>query len=119
MKKIFDFVKGFLNFVKNNLPLFLAAFFLLDFIIGVFFTSDPVDTTEKRIKFINLIIDLLWIFGLFEVWATSNIEKLLNKRISLVEAEVNLMYDTIRKAVEESEKEKKEEAAEKEEKEVN
>lgn len=110
--------KNFPNFVKNNILLILAAFFLVDFVFCLF-TSNPVDPTAKRFKYHTLTLDLLWIFGLFEVWSTSNIEKLLNKRISLVEAEVNLMYDTIRKAVEESEKEKKDESADKEEKEVN
>lgn len=118
MKKIFDFVKGFLNFVKNNALLIFAAFFLLDFILGVFYIPTPVDPIERRIKYINLSIDLLWVFGFLEVYHTSKVEKYIAKRVDLVTKEVDFMYDTIRKAIEESEKEKKEEATKKEEKTV-
>lgn len=114
MKKIFDFVKGFLNFVKNNALLIFAAFFLLDFILGVFYVPTPVDPIERKIKWINLSIDILWVFGFLEVYFTTKIEKYLSARITLVAKEVDFMYDTIRKAVEESEKEKKEEADKKE-----
>ena len=118
MKKIFDFVKGFLNFLKNNLLLFLAAFFLLDSIIGVFFTPDPVDLTAKRIRSITIAIDLLWFAVLTGSYATSRIEKHLLNCIRLVDYKVDLIFDFIQKAIEEESKEEKE-AADKEEKEVN
>lgn len=104
-------MKKFIKSVKNNVLLFLAAFFLVDFVFCLF-TYKPLDITEKRLMLHTLSIDLLWAFGLFEVWATSNIERLLSKRITLVAEEVDFMYDTIRKAVEESEKEKKEDSKE-------
>ena len=104
-------IKKFINFVKNNMLLILAAFFLVDFVFCIF-TYKPADITEKRLMLHTLGIDLLWAFGLFEVWTTSNIERLLSKRITLVSEEVDFMYDTIRKAVEESNKEKKEETKE-------
>lgn len=110
-------MKKFINFIKNNALLILAAFFLVDFVFCLF-TYKPADITEKRLMLHTLGIDLLWAFGLFEVWATSNIERLLSKRITLVSDEVDFMYDTIRKAVEEHNKEKKEESAEEEEKSV-
>ena len=115
IKKNFNLVKNFINFVKNNVLLILTAFFLLDFVFCLF-TYKPANITEKRLMLHTLGMDLLWAFGLFEVWATSNIERLLSKRITLVSEEVDFMYDTIRKAVEESNKEKKEESADKEEK---
>ena len=107
-------MEKFIKFLKNNMLLILAAFFLADFVFCLF-TYKPADITEKRLMFHTLGIDLLWAFGLFEVWATSNIERLLNKRITLVSEEVDFIYDTIRKAVEES----KEESADKEEKSVD
>lgn len=110
-------MEKFIKFVKNNTLLILAAYFLVDLVFCLF-TYKPADITEKRLMLHTLGIDLLWVFGLFEVWATSNIERLLSKRITLVEEEVDFMYDTIRKAVEESNKEKKEESADKEEKTV-
>ena len=118
MEKFLNVTKNFLKFVKSNMLLILAAFFMLDFIICLFISS-PVDTTAKRFKFHTLTLDLLWVFGLFEAWATFNIEGLLNKRITLVSEEVDFIYDTIRKTVEESNKEKKEESADKEEKSVD
>lgn len=111
-------MEKFIKFVKNNVLIILAVFFLVDFVFGLF-TYKPADITEKRLMLHTLGMDLLWAFGLFEVWATSNIERLLSKRITLVAEEVDFMYDTIRKTVEESEKEKKEESTDKEEKSID
>lgn len=110
-------MEKFIKFVKNNVLIILAAFFLVDFALCLF-TSNPVDPTAKQLKYHTLTLDLLWALVFFEVWITSNIERLLNKRITLVAEEVNFMYDTMKKAVEESEKEKKEESTEEEEKKV-
>lgn len=106
-------MEKFIKSVKNNVLLFLVAFFLVDFVFCIF-TYKPADITEKRLMLHTLGIDLLWAFGFFEVWATSNIERLLSKRITLVSDEVDFMYDTMRKAVEESKEKSTEEADKKE-----
>lgn len=106
-------MEKFINFVKNNVLLILAAFFLVDFVFCLF-TYKPADITEKRLMFHTLSFDLIWAFGLFEVWATSNIERLLNKRIGLVSKRVDILIDAINEAAKSVSEEKKEEADEKE-----
>ena len=115
-KKFFNFVKGFFNFVKNNALLIFAAFFMLDFVIGIF-TSYPVDPIERKIKCINRSIDILWVFSFLEAYVTTKIEKQLYKCIKLVDDKVDLICDFLQKVIEEEESE--EESADKEEKEVN
>lgn len=113
MKKIF-------NFIKSNLLLIFAAFWFADFLIG-FITINPstLDATTRKIKALELGSDLLWTFVLYLEHGLIKTMRLLNKRITLVAKELDFMYNTIKKAVEDSEKEKKEESADKEEKSVD
>lgn len=117
MEKFLNVTKNFINFVKHNWLLLFAAFWFADFLIGLI-TINPstLDATTRKIKALELGSDLLWALILCLEHSIIKTTHLLNKRITLVEAEVGFMYDTIRKAVEVSEKEK--EAADKEEKSV-
>lgn len=97
MKKIF-------NFVKNNVFLIFAAYWLIDFVIGsITFKPSTIDDTARKIKILQLGLDLLWSVVFFIQHGVVKVHEVLSKRIELVEKEVDLIYDTIRKAVEESE----------------
>lgn len=124
MKKIFDFVKGFLNFVKHNIFLIFAAYWFIDFVIG-FITINPftLDATTRKIKALELGSDLLWTLVFTLEYTVINVARVLNGRVDLANKRIDLLFDFIEEAAKlmESEEakeseEKKEEA--KEEKEV-
>lgn len=104
-KALFEFIK----FIKNNIFFIFAAYWLIDFVIGsITFKPSTLDDTARKIKILQLGLDLLWSVVFFIQHGVVKVHEVLSKRIELVEKEVDLIYDTIRKAVEESEKENKE-----------
>ena len=111
MEKFLNVTKNFINFVKDNWLLLFAAFWFADFLIG-FITINPstLDATTRKTKAIELGSDLLWTLVLCLEHGLIKTMHLLNKRITLVATELDFMYDTIKKAIEDSEKDKKEEA---------
>ena len=95
-----NFVKNFLNFIKNNVFLIFAAYWLVDFVISLItFNPSALDDTTRRIKVIQLVIDMLWFTVLFSIYNTSKIIKHLYELIKLVNKKVDLIADTIDEAV--------------------
>lgn len=117
MKKIF-------NFVKHNIFLIFAAYWFIDFVIG-FITINPstLDATTRKIKALELGLDLLWTLVFTLEYTVTNVVRVLDGRVDLANKRIDLLFDFIEEAAKlmESEEakeseEKKEEA--KEEKEV-
>lgn len=106
MKKIF-------NFVKNNGILFLVAFWLIDFVVGLI-TFNPTDKTTGYIKNLILGVDMLWFFVLIDAYITSKIIKYLHEENKLLNKKVDYLFDFIQKAIEKvtSEEEKEDKHAE-------
>jgi hypothetical protein len=108
MKKIF-------NFVKNNVFLILAAFWFVDFVIGlIIFSPSTLDATTRKIKFLELGSDLLWSLVFIIQHGVVKVHEVLSKRIDLVNKRVDLILDAINEAAKSVSEEKKEEADEKE-----
>ena len=108
MKKIF-------NFIKNNVFLILAAYWLIDFVIGsITFKPSTLDETTRKIKALELDSDLLWTLVFMLEHSVIKTVSSLSKRIDLVNKEVDLILDAINEAVKSVSEEKKEEADEKE-----
>ena len=113
-----NFVKNFLNFVKNNLFLILAAYWFISFLIG-FITLNPstLDETTRRFKVLYIGLDLLWTLVFMLEHSVIKAVSSLSKRIDLVHEEVNVIIDAINEAAKSVSEEKKE--AEADTKEVN
>ena len=108
-------IKKFFNFVKNNVFLILAAYWFIDFVIGLI-TLKPstLDATTRRIKALELGIDLLWTLVFMLEHSVIKAVSSLSKRIDLVHEEVNVIIDAINEAAKSVSEEKKEEADKKE-----
>lgn len=108
MKKIF-------NFVKNNIFLILAAYWLINSVIdSITFKPSTLDDTARKIKTLQLGLDWLWVFVFFIQHGVVKVHEVLSKRIELVEKEVDLILDAINEAAKSVSEEKKEEVDEKE-----
>ena len=110
MKKIF-------NFIKNNVFLIFAAYWFIDFVIGLItFNPSTLDATTRKIKALEFGMDLLWTLVFMLEHTVTKVGKALDKRIDWVHEEVKIIYTAINEAVKEMES--KEESAEEEEKSV-
>ena len=116
-----NFVKNFLNFIKNNVFLIFAAYWFIDFLIGLItFNLFTLDATARRIKALEIGLDLLWALVFMLEHSVIKAVSSLSKRIDLVHEEVNVIIDAINEAAKSVSEEKKEEEADnKEGKEVN
>lgn len=124
MKKIFEFIKDFPNFVKNNVFLIFAAYWFISFLIG-FITIDPsaLDDTTRKIKALELGSALIWTLVFMLEHTVTKVVKALSEEIDLVNKRVDIICDAITEAINASKEDKeaadKDEKDEKEEKEVN
>ena len=110
-------IKKFLNFVRNNIFLILAAYWFISFLIGII-TINPstLDATTRKIKALELGLDLLWSLVFFIQHSFYKVIGLMNEKIDLVNKRVDFIFDFIQKVIKE---ESEEESADKDEKEVN
>lgn len=86
MKKIF-------NFVKNNIFMFLAIYLIVQFAIGLIkFDPSSSDMTARKIKAIELGMDLIWALIFIGEQSFYKIINLIEKRIDLVDKQINFLY---------------------------
>ena len=111
MKKIF-------SFVKSNIFMIFAIYWLVDFLIGLI-TLKPstLDATTRRIKALELGVDLLWTLVFTLEHTVTKVGKLLDERIDCANKRIDIIIDAINEAVKSVSEENKEAEADK--KEVN
>lgn len=111
MKKIF-------NFVKNNVFIILAAYWFIDFLIGLItFKPSTLDATTRRIKALELGIDLLWTLVFMLEHTVTKVRELVDERIDCANKRIDTIIDAINEAAKSVSEENKE--AEADEKGVN
>lgn len=115
MKKIF-------GFIKNNIFLILAAYWFISFAIGLI-TLNPstLYATTRKIKALELGLDLLFALVFFIQHSFYKVIELMNEKIDLVNKRVDILFDAINETLKiiAGKDGTEDESADKEEKEVN
>lgn len=85
MKKIF-------NFVKNNIFVFFAIYWIAQFVVGLIkFNPSALDETAKKLKAIEFGVDLIWALIFILEHSFYKIIHLIGKRIDLVSESINFI----------------------------
>lgn len=89
MKKIF-------NFVKNNVFLIFAAYWFIDFVIGfITFKTSTLDDTAKKIKTLQLGMDMIWSILFLIEHSLIRVANLIKKKIKWLDTETEIIIDII------------------------
>lgn len=111
-------MKKFIKSVKNNIFLILAAYWLINFAIGfITINHSTLDVTTRKIKSLELGLDLLFALVFFIQHSFYKVIELTNEKIDLVNKRVDIICDAITEAINAAKEEK--EASETDKKEVN
>lgn len=92
-------MKKILNFVKNNVFLIFAAYWFIDFVIGfITFKPSTLDDTARKIKTLQLGMDILWTLVFMIEHTVIKVAKVLDERIDFTNKRIDIIFNLIEEA---------------------